>query len=496
MSATPPIPPTPLPAQALPEALPQALHAEGLELKRQGRLDEALDRIGRAVDLAPEDAHLRNSFGLVLALLGATAAAATAFRTALALAPAVAVIWSNLGNAAERAEARALAIAPGNARARGNLAIRLRLAGDAAAAERLLRQALALAPAFAEAWSNLGAWRQDEADLAFSGRAYDRALASDPGLAEARFNRACNRMLQGDYRNAWADYEARWHKPGAVRPPTALPSWQGEDIAGKRLLLWAEQGQGDVIQFLRFVPAVAARGARVVLLVSRQLLPVARSLAGVSELAAIGAAPPAADVAAPLLSLPLLLGLGDAAAQTMPPYLRAPVATSPPTRLSAGDERPRIGLVWSGNPANEVNPVRALALVRLMPALALPGLRWISLQVGSPSAEIAAAGLSDRIEDMSEHLIDFGVTADIIAGLDLLVTTDTSVPHLAGAMGKETWLMLAHVPDWRWGMSGETTSWYPSMRLFRQQRRGDWEGVVDRLAAALVQRFGLHPGCR
>src|SRR6185503_7236670 len=146
---------------------------------------------------------------------------------------------------------------------------------------------------------------------------------------------------------------------------------------------------------------VAARGARVILLVSRQLLPVVRSLAGVSEVAAIETAPPAADVAAPLLSLPLLLGLGDAAAQAMRPYLTAPSAT-PLAR--AGDARPRIGLVWSGNPANEVNPMRALALVRLAPALSLPGLRWLSLQVGSPSAEIAAAGLSDRIEDMGQRL--------------------------------------------------------------------------------------------
>jgi Flp pilus assembly protein TadD len=475
-------------------ANPQTLHDEGLALKHAGRLDEALDRIGRAVDLAPENAALRNSFGMVLTQIGESAAAATAFRTALALAPASTLAWTNLGNAAEHAEARALAIAPENARARGNLAIRVRLDGDARLAERLLRQALALAPGFAEAWSNLGAWRQHEAELGFASRAFDRAVACDPGFAEARFNRACNRMLQGDYRNAWADYEARWHKPGAVRAPTTLPSWRGEDIAGKRLLLWAEQGQGDVIQFLRFVPEVAARGARVILLVSRQLLPVVRSLAGVAELAAIGSAPPAADVAAPLLSLPLLLGRGDAAACPMPPYLRAPSATPPATLVRANEERPRIGLVWSGNPANEVNPMRALALVRLMPALSLPGLRWISLQAGSPSAEIAAAGLGDRIEDMSPRLTDFGVTADVIASLDLLVATDTSVPHLAGALGKETWLLLAHVPDWRWGMSGETTSWYPSMRLFRQQRRGDWDGVVDRLVAALVQRFRLPAG--
>jgi ADP-heptose:LPS heptosyltransferase len=134
--------------------------------------------------------------------------------------------------------------------------------------------------------------------------------------------------------------------------------------------------------------------------------------------------------------------------------------------------------------------MRALALARLAPALSLPGLRWLSLQFGPCAADIAA-GLSDRIEDLGERLGDFAATARIVAALDLVVTVDTAMAHLAGALGKETWLLLAHVPDWRWGMSGETTSWYPSMRLLRQQRRGDWEGVVDRLAAALVQRFGL-----
>jgi Flp pilus assembly protein TadD len=469
-------------------ATAQAFHAEGLELKRAGRLDEALDRIGRAVDLAPEDAHLRNSFGLVLALLGATAAAAAAFRTALTLAPADAVVWSNLGNAAGRAEAqtRALAIAPENAGARGNLAVRLRLAGETILAERLLRQALAQDPAFAEAWSNLGAWRQHEADLGFSGRAFGRAIASAPGFAEGWWNRGLLRLLQGDHERGLADYEWRWRRPGMARPVFAMKSWQGigdEDPSGRRILVWSEQGHGDTIQFLRFVPLLARRGAEVVLAAPRRLLGLLASAEGVAQAVALetlsATTTPAADREAPLMSLPHLLGLGPATPVFAEPYLAAA-----PMRL-ARDERPVIGLAWAGDPVNRSDAWRSLALPRLRPLLDVGGVRFVSLQFGPRAADIAASGLADRLEDLEPVLGDFASTARFVAGVDLVVTVDTVTAHLAGAMGKPAWVMLARVPDWRWGLVGETTPWYPSLRLFRQQAPGDWDAVVRRLVDAL-----------
>jgi len=458
------------------------LHDEGLALWRAGRLEDALDRIGRAVDLEPEEAATRNSFGLVLAMLGEREAAAASFRIALALAPADPVVWSNLGNAARRETAyrRALALDPASGAARGNLAQRRYAAGHRLEAERLQRQALALAPAFAEAWSNLGAWRQQDGAIAFAGRAFARAIAADPGLADGWWNRGILRLLRGDYARGLADYEWRWRRPGVVRPTFAMPAWRGEDPAGRRILVWSEQGHGDAIQFLRFVPMLAGLGAEVVLAVPGRLLGLVAGVDGIGRAVAIEAPLPAADLEAPLMSLPLLLGLGDAT-----PEVASPALAPPPAVALARDGRPVVGLVWAGSPVNESDAWRSLTLQRLRPALAVGGLRWLSLQFGPRAADIAAAGLADRLADPGERLGDFAATAGFVAAVDLVVTVDTAMAHLAGALAKEAWVLLAHVPDWRWGLAGETTPWYPSLRLLRQRSPGDWDGVVDRLARAL-----------
>ena len=476
------------------------LHEEGLSLLKAGQLDAALDRIGRALDLASQaapsalqtapsaqkTAQLHNSFGVVLAEMGQPEAAASSFRIALTLAPSDAGAWSNLGNAARLADAqaRALALDPHAAGAYGNLASLRQSAGARAEAERLWRRALALRPAFAEAWSNLGASRQHMGELGFAAEAFPRAIAADPGFADGWFNRGLLRLLQGDYVGGLADYEKRWKRRGLLRPALGLPAWRGEDLKGKRLLVWAEQGHGDTIQFARFVPRLGRRGAEVVLAVPRRLVALLASLDGAGRVVAIEEPLPAADLQAPLMSLPHLLRLGAAMAAPVAPYL-APPHRSPSI---AGDGRPLVGLAWAGSPTNESDAWRSLALERLSPLLALKGLRFVSLQVGPRAADVAAAGFAGRLETLDD-LGDFADTAAIVAGLDLVVTVDTAMAHLAGAMGKEAWVMLAHVPDWRWGMSGETTPWYPSLRLFRQMSPGDWDGVVRRIARALASRF-------
>ena len=489
------------------------LHEEGLSLLKAGQLDAALDRIGRAIDLASEaalsaqkialpaqqtaqsaqttalparqTAQLHNSFGVVLAEMGQPEAAASSFRIALALAPSDAGTWSNLGNAARLAEAhaRALALDPDAAGAYGNLASLRQSAGARAEAERLWRRALALRPAFAEAWSNLGASRQHRGELGFAAEAFPRAIAADPGFADGWFNRGVLRLLRGDYAGGLADYEKRWKRRGLIRPALGLRAWTGEDPKGRRLLVWAEQGHGDTIQFARFVPRLGRLGAEVVLAVPRRLVSLLASLAGAGRVVAIEEPLPAADLQAPLMSLPFLLGLGEATAQPIAPYLVPPS----PSAALGGDGRPLVGLVWAGNPANESDRWRSLALARLAPVLAQDGLRFVSLQFGPGAADVAAAGLEDRIE--TPDLGDFASTAALLASLDLVVTVDTAMAHLAGAIGKEAWVLLAHVPDWRWGMKGERTSWYPSLRLFRQPSPGGWDAVVAELAQALRRRF-------
>jgi len=471
----------------------ELLHADGLALWRSGDLDRALETIGRAVDLDPQSARIRTSFGAVLSSLGASEAAAASWRTALALDPSSPEALINLGNVnlgnaapddetgARRLYRRALAVDPAHVGALGNLGALAERNEEEGAALRLYARALSIEPAHARLWANLGTARHWRADLLAATRAFDRALILDAGLPGVRFDRAVNRLLRGDWARGFADYEARWENPGHARLRLALPPWRGEDPDGKRLLLWAEQGQGDALQFLRFVPHLRARGARVTLLVSRRLVPLMREFPGIAA-AAIEAPPPAADLAAPLMSLPFLLGIGaQAPALASRPYLSVP----PAPRL--GDGRPCIGLVWAGNPGNRSDRRRSLTLDRLAPLLACEDLRFISLQFGERASDVAALGLAHRIETI--ELGDFRQTASIAASLDLVVTVDTAMAHLAGAMGRETWVLLSHVPDWRWGIAGETTPWYPSLRLFRQKRQGDWESAIAPLLAALRTRF-------
>ena len=466
------------------------LHEEGLAFWRAGDLDRALEAIGQAIDLSPETALFHTSFGVVLAALGEAASAAAAWRSALGLDPAEPLAWVNLANAIEADDEsralgfyrRALGLDPLNAAALGNLGALEQRRGDSSAALRRYAEALSLDPAEPRLWSNLGSARHWAGRLGAAGLAFDRALALAPDFAGARFDRAVNRLLQGDYASGLRDYEARWLKPGAPRPPIDRPPWRGEAPDGKSLVLWAEQGQGDTLQFLRFVPAVVRRGARVILLVSRRMVSLLSDFPGVERVVSSEDPLPAAELQAPLMSLPLLLGLGEAAAAPVAPYL------APPSSITIErDGRPLVGLVWAGNPANESDRRRSLSLERLGPLLAKQGLRFVSLQFGPNAADVANAGLADRLE--TPALGDFASSAAIVAALDLVITVDTAMAHLAGAMGKEAWVLLAHVPDWRWGMSGETTSWYPSLRLFRQASPGDWDGVVAKLSMALGERF-------
>ena len=477
----------------------QRLHEEGLSLLEAGRLDEALDRIGRALDLASmrplqqtalvvlKTAQLHNSFGAVLVELGHAEAAAASFRIALVLAPGFAPAWTNLGSAAVSASAhgRAIALAPFAADAHANLGALEQRRGRSEAALRRYAAAVALAPADPRVWSNLGSARYWAGRLDLAGRAFERALALAPGFADGRFHRGLLRLLLGDYVGGFADYEERRkRRSGIVRLRRAIPGWAGEDPAGKRLLVWGEQGLGDTIHFARFVPLLTARGAEVTLAAPRRLVSLLRTLGGVERVQSFEEPLPAVDLQAPLMSLPHLLGLGAAAAAPLAPYLASPPASA----AFVTDGRPLVGLAWAGSPTNESDAWRSLALERLSPLLALKGLRFVSLQVGPRAADVAAAGLEGRLETR-EDLGDFADTAAVVAGLDLVVTVDTALAHLAGAMGKEAWVMLSHVPDWRWGMKGETTPWYPSLRLFRQESPGDWDGVVRRIARALAARF-------
>jgi hypothetical protein len=331
-------------------------------------------------------------------------------------------------------------------------------------------------------------------DLSGADASLRRALAIDPTLVEARLNRALLDLLHGRLAEGFSGYELRWQAPGFTSRPRGFgqPQWRGEAFAGRTLLLHAEQGFGDTIQFCRYVPPVAGRaareGGRVVLEVQPALLPLLQNrFPGVAVLPS-GERLPVFDMHCPLLGLPAAF---RTELSTIPPP--APDFSADPARVAAwrarlgGGAAPRIGLAWSGSPAHWDDAARSIALARLLP-LRGTGARLFALQPEVRPADRAVLTAAPDIVDVGGALTDFAETAAAISALDLVVAVDTSVVHLAATLGRPTWVLLPFAPDWRWLLEREDSPWYPSVRLFRQPKLGDWDSVVRRVCAELAAR--------
>lgn len=314
------------------------------------------------------------------------------------------------------------------------------------------------------------------------------ALGRHPDRAELHGLLASRLFAAGDWEAAWTGYEWRLKQPDVISHmlPTGQPRWHGEDIAGRTILLQSEQGFGDVLQFVRYAPMVKARGARVIVRAPQSLLALLRTVAGVDAAFAATAEAPGFDVHVPLLSLPLVFGTRADAVPADIPYLTADPALVERwrDRLGGHDDR-TVGLVWQGNPAHPNDRNRSLRLDALRPLLDCPGTRFVSLQVGPGQEQLE--GFGDRISDPGAgiDLTSFADAAAIVANLDLVITIDSAVAHLAGALGKPVWILLAFANDWRWLKGRDDTPWYPTARLFRQPAPGDWGEVVGRVRAEL-----------
>ncbi|MBL6455553.1 tetratricopeptide repeat protein [Belnapia sp. T6] len=468
----------------------------GLALQALGRPGEAMAALCRARCLNPGHAPARNGIGTLLLARGLPGEAAAEFAAAAEAAPGWWVPWVNGGLAAQhrgRPEAalaplhRAVELAPAEAEPWHALGTALILLHRPEEAEAALRRALALAPDHALAHGNLGRALRDQNRVAEARGEYAAALALRPDHAEARWNLAIADLLLGDWDTGWEGAEVRWAVPSFPSRPRsfAQPLWQGEALEGRTLLLHAEQGFGDSIMMLRYLPLVAARGGRLLLELPAELLPLAAGLP--AEPIAAGSPLPNFDLHCPLLSLPHAFGTRP---ETVPPapYLRPPeeAAARWAGRLPADGGPPRVGLVWAGRPTHRNDANRSIGLAALAPLLAMPGLRFYGLQAGPRAAEIGALGLAPQIEDLSPLLADFGETAAALARLDLLVAVDTAVLHLAGALGRPFRALLPFAPDWRWMLGREDTPWYPTGRLLRQARPGDWSAPLAALAADLA----------
>jgi tetratricopeptide (TPR) repeat protein len=467
-------------------------------------LEEALASHDRAIALKPDyaDAHLNR--GSVLLELKQTSAALSSYERAIAVKPDSAVAYCHRGIAfgalARWAQAiasydRAIALKPDYFDAHANRGHTLMQLGDCEAALSTYQRMIAINPSSAEARYGRGAalYALNMIDEALAD--FERAIMLKPDYAKAHHNLALLRLLKGDLERGWEEFEWRWTNKdlSSTKRDFQKPSWRGEeDLTGRTILLYGEQGFGDAIQFCRYLPLVAQKGAKIVLQVAPALKELMQSVGGAPNILGFDHPLSDFDCHCPLLSLPLAF---KTRLETIPgdvPYLSPPPSCVEKwkTRLPTATG-PRIGLVWAGNPKHGNDYNRSIGLQRMLPLLSGARARFFSLQRDLREGDAELLQESPGLVHLGDELATFGDTAAIVSQLDLVISVDTSVVHLAGALGKPVWILLPLVPDWRWLLGREDSPWYPTARLFRQLRSGDWSNVVKEVAGELARLVGV-----
>jgi tetratricopeptide (TPR) repeat protein len=527
--------------------LPEALHLLGVLAMQVGQWQMATEMIQRAIGQRRDFAEAYNSLGNNFQAQGKFEQAIATYRQGLAVRPDLADLYSNLSNAlretgliepALEAARRALELRPDFPEACNNLGNALRENGQLDEAIAAFRRAMSLRSGYAEAHYNLGATllEQDQPDEAMDEfqealalrpeypeanyqlgnalraarrldeavDAYRKALGAAPQFVAAHFNLGLTLLLQGNLTDGWKEFEWRWNLPGPRAHLSRFSGqlWRGEPLEGRRLLLHAEQGFGDTIQFVRYAKILAERSGAgaiggsqgiITLACEKPLQRLLRTVPGIEGVFTPDDVVPEFDVHCPLLSVPSLLGTTVDTIPSDVPYLVADRELALKWRIRiAEDGSLKVGLAWGGRPSHTNDQNRSLKVSSLEPLSGIEGVQLFSLQKRpSPSpgmpGEGRGEGLADLI-DWTEELSDFADTAALIENLDLLITVDTAVAHLAGAMGKPVWVLLPFVPDWRWMLDRSDSPWYSTMRLFRQPSPGDWQTPIEQVANALRQK--------
>lgn len=511
----------------------QVHHDLGLIRFELGRVEDAIGSYRQAIDIQPEfpDAHYNLGNAYYVAKMSGDAK--DAYRRAVEQQPTMADAYYNLGllaheegkidvatkhyemvlrlesthtnallnlglalkdatriDEAEQCFRRLLNNDSQHCRARINLASVLTSKGEPEAAEQLCLEVLSAEPDLSEAWLNLGVIRQALGKVPAAIESFERALEIKPDYADARYNLGIAQLLSGDFESGWMNYESRWLSsvPVFAERQFAMPLWKGEDLQGRSLLIHTEQGFGDAIQFVRYTVLAAQQGARVVLECPGPLASLLATVDGVDQVVQLGQPHPKCDFHIPMMSLPLRM---DASIENVPnqvPYLKVPqgIVFRLPTASQPGI---KVGLAWAGNPQHGADRARSIPFHEFSALWSSPGVTFYSLQVGSANQVLNQERTTMPIINLEPQLTDFAITAAAIRDLDLVICVDTAVAHLSGALGKTVWVLLPFAPDWRWLMVRPTSPWYPSARLFRQPKNGDWSSVIETVVQAL-KAFG------
>lgn len=475
----------------------------GNALLQQDRMAEAEPAYRRCLEIDPNHIEARVNLGFALGELDRLDEAQSCYEEALRLRPDLAEAHHNLGNVfreqrryedALRHYHEALRLRPDYAKAHTNLGVALVARGDLEAALHFLSEGVRLLPDSAEAHSSLGTALCSQGRLDDALAEYEEAIQLKPNYPDAHWNRALVRLLRGDLERGWPDYEWRWrcsrHSP---MPDFSQPRWDGEPLDGRTVLLYAEQGLGDTLHFIRYAPLVQARGGPVIVQCQGSLIPLLSRCRGIDGLAAWGEPSPSFDVHVPLMTLPSLFHttLGTIPADI--PYLFAdPDLIAHWRRQLSPLSGRRIGITWQGSPRHAWDRHRSVPLAAFEPLGQIDGVQLISLQQGEGAEQLRdwrgrlpIINLGDLLDRANGSFMD---TAAILCNLDLLISVDTALAHLAGGLGVPVWLALLHTPDWRWLLERSDNPWYPTARLFRQPVPGDWASVFRRMAEELRGR--------
>jgi len=486
---------------ALQPAHAQAAYNLGLLLQAQRRLGESVAAYRHAVAAWPDYAEAYCNMGVALADERKFDEAMVVYQQAIALRPDFAMAYCNMGVAlketgrldeAVAAYHRAIALQPDYDAAFANLAAVLLEQGKPGPSILASQRALTIRPDGTLALFNLATGLKTLCRLDEAAAAYRQAIALKPDFVEANFSLAQTLLLQGNLAEGWPSYEWRWRLPDYawltnIHGPINQPRWHGEDLAGRTLLIYSEQGLGDAIQYVRYIPRVVAAGGRVILAVHPPLRKLFAQLPDVTLVNLDTVPLPPFDLHCPLLSLPLVFGTTLETVPAPVPYLRAEPEAVARWRDRIGGEGKRVGIVWAGNPTQTGDRFRSPRLAAVLRLFQTPGIRFVALQVGPGRQDLATQPLPPNVLDLGPEITDMADTAAIMAGLDLVISSCTAPLHLAGALGVPVWGMIPASPHFTWGLGTSESVWYPTLRLYRQAVVGqDWSDVTARMVADLA----------